>query len=45
MYFLMLGGSSIDLFLTEKQKKYYQAMKKMGSKKPQKALPRPRVIN
>jgi hypothetical protein len=30
--------------MTDSQKKYYQAMKKMGSKKPQKALPRPKVI-
>jgi hypothetical protein len=33
----------MDLFMTEKQKKYYVAMKKMGAKKPQKALPRPKV--
>ncbi len=37
------GGTSLDLFMTENQKKYYQAMTKMGSKKPQKALPRPKV--
>jgi len=30
--------------MTEDQKKYYNAMKKMGSKKPMKAIPRPRVI-
>lgn len=29
--------------MTEDQKKYYNAMKKMGSRKPTKALPRPRV--
>jgi hypothetical protein len=29
--------------MTEDQKKYYNAMKKMGNKKPMKALPRPRV--
>nr|AVX46626.1 sodium channel voltage gated type IV alpha B2 [Apteronotus albifrons] len=34
-----LGGQ--DLFLTEEQKKYYNAMKKLGSKKPQKPIPRP----
>uniref|UniRef100_A0A3B3C8X4 Sodium channel protein n=2 Tax=Oryzias melastigma TaxID=30732 RepID=A0A3B3C8X4_ORYME len=34
-----LGGT--DLFMTEEQKKYYNAMKKMGSKKPQKPVPRP----
>lgn len=31
------------MFMTEDQKKYYNAMKKMGSKKPMKATPRPRV--
>lgn len=30
--------------MTEDQKKYYNAMKKMGSKKPMKAIPRPRVF-
>uniref|UniRef100_A0A3Q3H2G8 Sodium channel protein n=1 Tax=Labrus bergylta TaxID=56723 RepID=A0A3Q3H2G8_9LABR len=30
-----------DLFMTEEQKKYYDAMKKLGSKKPQKPIPRP----
>ncbi|XP_049331841.1 sodium channel protein type 4 subunit alpha B [Astyanax mexicanus] len=34
-----LGGQ--DLFMTEDQKKYYNAMKKLGSKKPQKPIPRP----
>ncbi|XP_011491046.1 sodium channel protein type 4 subunit alpha B isoform X1 [Oryzias latipes] len=34
-----LGGT--DIFMTEEQKKYYNAMKKMGSKKPQKPVPRP----
>jgi hypothetical protein len=29
--------------MTEDQKKYYNAMKKMGSKKPLKAIPRPQV--
>ena len=33
------------MFMTEDQKKYYAAMKKMGKKKPVKAIPRPRVIN
>ncbi|XP_076851633.1 sodium channel, voltage-gated, type I-like, alpha isoform X1 [Brachyhypopomus gauderio] len=33
------GGQ--DIFLTEEQKKYYNAMKKLGSKKPQKPIPRP----
>ncbi|XP_035471916.2 sodium channel protein type 4 subunit alpha B isoform X2 [Scophthalmus maximus] len=34
-----LGGT--DIFMTEEQKKYYNAMKKLGSKKPQKPVPRP----
>uniref|UniRef100_A0A8B9P4K4 Sodium channel protein n=1 Tax=Apteryx owenii TaxID=8824 RepID=A0A8B9P4K4_APTOW len=32
---------SNDIFMTEEQKKYYNAMKKLGSKKPQKPIPRP----
>uniref|UniRef100_A0A8U7NHR7 Sodium channel protein n=1 Tax=Corvus moneduloides TaxID=1196302 RepID=A0A8U7NHR7_CORMO len=32
---------SKDIFMTEEQKKYYNAMKKLGSKKPQKPIPRP----
>ncbi|KAJ8923861.1 hypothetical protein NQ315_010443 [Exocentrus adspersus] len=35
-------GGSLEMFMTEDQKKYYNAMKKMGSKKPMKAIPRPR---
>ncbi|KAJ8255828.1 hypothetical protein COCON_G00196920 [Conger conger] len=31
----------VDIFMTEEQKKYYNAMKKLGSKKPQKPIPRP----
>jgi hypothetical protein len=31
------------MLITEDQKKYYNAMKKMSNKKPIKALPRPRV--
>lgn len=38
---LYLGGT--DIFMTEEQKKYYNAMKKLGSKKPQKPIPRPEV--
>ncbi|XP_054887668.1 sodium channel, voltage-gated, type I-like, alpha isoform X2 [Poeciliopsis prolifica] len=34
-----LGGQ--DIFMTDEQKKYYNAMKKLGSKKPQKPIPRP----
>ncbi|KAL2307164.1 hypothetical protein Nmel_000112, partial [Mimus melanotis] len=33
--------SGKDLFLTEEQKKYYSALKKLGSKKPQRPIPRP----
>lgn len=44
MVFFQLGsGGSIEMFMTDDQKKYYNAMKKMGNKKPTKALPRPRV--
>lgn len=39
------AGGSLEMFMTEDQKKYYNAMKKMGSKKPMKAIPRPRVRN
>lgn len=38
---LYFGGQ--DIFMTEEQKKYYNAMKKLGSKKPQKPIPRPSV--
>uniref|UniRef100_A0AAR2JH35 Sodium channel protein n=1 Tax=Pygocentrus nattereri TaxID=42514 RepID=A0AAR2JH35_PYGNA len=34
-----IGGQ--DIFMTEEQKKYYNAMKKLGTKKPQKPIPRP----
>ncbi|KAG8191415.1 hypothetical protein JTE90_010589 [Oedothorax gibbosus] len=36
------AGGSLEMFMTEDQKKYYNAMKKMGDKKPVKAIPRPR---
>ncbi|CAF3763063.1 unnamed protein product [Rotaria sp. Silwood1] len=39
---ILRGGGSIEMFMTDDQKKYYNAMKKMGTKKPTKALPRPR---
>jgi len=38
-----IAGASLEMFMTEDQKKYYNAMKKMSSKKPLKAIPRPRV--
>lgn len=41
IFALYLGGQ--DIFMTEEQKKYYNAMKKLGSKKPQKPIPRPTV--
>lgn len=31
------------MFMSEDQKKYYNAMKKMKERKPIKAIPRPRV--
>ena len=31
------------MFMTEDQKKYYNAMKKLGSKAPQKPIPKPKV--
>ncbi|XP_066508634.1 sodium channel protein type 2 subunit alpha-like [Hoplias malabaricus] len=34
-----IGGQ--DIFMTAEQKKYYNAMKKLGTKKPQKPIPRP----
>lgn len=40
---IYFGGQ--DIFMTEEQKKYYNAMKKLGSKKPQKPIPRPGVRN
>ncbi|XP_009068652.1 PREDICTED: sodium channel protein type 5 subunit alpha-like, partial [Acanthisitta chloris] len=33
--------SGEDIFMTEEQRKYHNAMKKLGSKKPQKPIPRP----
>uniref|UniRef100_A0A672I531 Sodium channel protein n=1 Tax=Salarias fasciatus TaxID=181472 RepID=A0A672I531_SALFA len=36
--------SGQDIFMTEEQKKYYNAMKKLGTKKPQKPIPRPTNI-
>ena len=35
------GGSSLEAFMTDDQKKYIAAMKKASTKKPLKALPRP----
>ncbi|XP_075980867.1 na channel protein 60E isoform X4 [Anticarsia gemmatalis] len=35
-------GGVLEMFLTESQKHYYTAMKKLGRKKPQKVIKRPR---
>lgn len=35
-------GGSLEIFMTEDQKKYYHAMKKMKSKRPIKAITRPK---
>lgn len=32
------------MLMTEDQKKYYNAMKKLGSKQPQKPIPKPKVV-
>lgn len=42
-FMLCLHFGDKDIFMTEEQKKYYDAMKKLGSKKPQKPIPRPTV--
>lgn len=36
-------GGSLEIFMTEDQKKYYHAMKKMRSKRPVKAMTRPKL--
>ncbi|XP_064621653.1 sodium channel protein type 4 subunit alpha B-like isoform X2 [Lineus longissimus] len=36
------AGGSLEMFMTEDQKKYYNAMKKLGGKQPQKPIPKPR---
>ncbi|KAJ3601040.1 hypothetical protein NHX12_032013, partial [Muraenolepis orangiensis] len=41
LYFVIFIIFGKDIFMTEEQKKYYNAMKKLGSKKPQKPVPRP----
>jgi len=35
------GGSALEAFMTDDQRKYIAAMKKASTKKPLKALPRP----
>ncbi|XP_064599687.1 sodium channel protein type 4 subunit alpha B-like [Liolophura sinensis] len=36
------AGGSLEMFMTEDQKKYYKAMKRLSSKKPQKSIPKPK---
>uniref|UniRef100_A0A1I8HUE9 Sodium channel protein n=1 Tax=Macrostomum lignano TaxID=282301 RepID=A0A1I8HUE9_9PLAT len=37
------AGGSVELFMTEDQKRYYKAMKKMSSTAPQKPVPKPKL--
>ena len=37
------AGGSLEMLMTEDQKKYYNAMKKLGQKQPTKPIPKPRV--
>ena len=43
LFLSLYAGGSLEMFMTDDQKKYYAAMKKMGNKKPVKATPRPKV--
>jgi hypothetical protein len=36
------AGGSLEMLMSEDQKKYYNAMKKLGSKQPQKPIPKPK---
>ena len=36
-------GGYVDIFLTASQKNYYNTMKKLGNRKPQKTIKRPKV--
>jgi len=38
------GGGHLTIFMTEQQKKYYNAVKNMKNKRPTKAIPPPKVI-
>ena len=40
---VVYAGGSLEMFMTDDQKKYYNAMKKLGSKEPQKPIPKPKV--
>jgi len=37
------AGGSLEMFLTEDQNRYYNAMKKLGSNKPKRPIPKPQV--
>ena len=41
IFFKQYEGGVLEMFLTESQKNYYTAMKKLGTKKPQKVIQRP----
>lgn len=43
IYRVHQAGGSLEMFMTEDQKKYYKAMKRMQAKSPIKAIPRPTV--
>lgn len=40
---LQYDGSYLDMFLTSGQRQYYNTIKKLGNKKPQKTIKRPKV--
>ena len=40
---LQYEGSYLDAFLTQSQRNYYNTLKKLGKKKPQKTIKRPKV--
>ncbi|XP_013387533.1 sodium channel protein type 4 subunit alpha B isoform X2 [Lingula anatina] len=37
------AGGSLEMFMTEDQKRYYNAMKKLGGKEPKKPIPKPKL--
>ena len=41
LFVFQYEGGVLEMFLTESQKNYYTAMKKLGTKKPQKVIQRP----
>ena len=42
-YILQYDGSYLAMFLTDGQRHYYNTLKKLGNKKPQKTIRRPKV--